>query len=73
MGPQCLFALGSLHMFLPADVVTAIQPEAWKLFVEASAGRPQSLSVCANSEQRDAWHRLAVSAFGSVLLKLLRL
>ena len=66
VGPQCLFALGNLHMFLPAEVVTAIQPEAWKLFVEASAGRRHSLAVCGNSEQRDAWHRITVRAFGSV-------
>lgn len=66
MGPQCLFALGNLHMFLPAEVVSAIQPEAWKLFVESSAGRRQSLAVCGDREQRDAWHRITVRAFGSV-------
>lgn len=65
VGARCLFALGNLHMFLPPDVVTAIEPAAWKLFVEASAGRPKSLAVCANSEQRDAWHRLAIKTFGA--------
>lgn len=65
LGPRCLFALGSLHMFLPPDVITAIEPEAWRLFVEAAASRPQSLTVCGGSEQRDAWHRLTVRAFGS--------
>ncbi|XP_034251921.1 uncharacterized protein LOC117651725 isoform X2 [Thrips palmi] len=65
VGPRCLFALGNLHMFLPPDVITAIEPDAWKLFVEARAGRPLSLAVCGGSEQRDAWHRLTVRAFGS--------
>lgn len=59
-----MFALGSLHMFLPPDVITAIEPQAWRLFVEAAAGKPLSLAVCAGSEQRDAWHRLSVRAFG---------
>lgn len=65
VGARCLFALGNLHMFLPADVIYSIDPEAWKLFVEATAGQPRSLAMCAGSEQRDAWHRLAVRAFGS--------
>ncbi|KAJ1530842.1 hypothetical protein ONE63_005687 [Megalurothrips usitatus] len=65
VGARVLFALGNLHMFLPHDMVSAIDPAAWKLYVEATAGRPLSLAVCAGSEQRDAWHRLAVRAFGS--------
>ncbi|KAK3911028.1 Otoancorin [Frankliniella fusca] len=65
VGARCLFALGNLHMFLPADVVSSIMPDAWRLYVEASAGRPLSLATCAGSEQRDAWHRLALRTFGS--------
>lgn len=64
VGPRCLFALGNLHMFLPPDVISAIEPAAFKVFVEAAAGRPQSLAVCANGEQRDAWHRLVIKTFG---------